>query len=51
MFRWLRLNGEIIGCEVDGIEYTILALMEDEELHELYHQKLQEEYDEKTSKR
>ena len=41
--RWLRKNGEIIGCEENGIEYTVYAIIEnkDQRLHQLYHKELE----------
>ena len=38
--RWLRKNGEIIGCEIDGIEYTLIAIMKNPVLHKLYHEQI-----------
>ena len=49
--RWLYLNGEIVGVEKDGIEYNVMAIMRDVELHALYHNKLKEDKDEQVEKR
>ena len=40
MFRWLRLNGEIIGCEEDGTEYTMFAMRQNNRLMALYHEEI-----------
>ena len=40
--RWLRKNGVIMGCDVDGIEYNMTAVMQNEVLHRLYHKELKE---------
>ena len=47
--RWLYLNGEIVGVEKDGIEYNVIAIMRDTELHSLYHIKLKEDKDAKET--
>ena len=41
--RWLRKDGVIIGCEMDGIEYNLIAIVQNETLHNLYHKELKEE--------
>jgi len=48
--RWLYLNGEIIGVEIDGIEYNLTAIFQDPVLHQAYHDKLKED-DEQAEKR
>ena len=55
--RWLRKNGEIIGCEENGIEYTVYAIVEnnDHRLHLLYHDQIRKDKEatnaKKTNKR
>jgi hypothetical protein len=46
--RWLRKNGEIIGCEIDGMEYNLIAVVKNETLHALYHKELKEGTNEGT---
>ena len=50
--RWLRKNGDIIGCEENGLEYTVYAIIEseDQRLHRLYHIEMNRTAGEKKSK-
>jgi len=50
--RWLRKNGKIIGCEENGIEYTVYAIVEnkDQRLHQLYHEQLKEDQNGRDTK-
>lgn len=42
---WKRKNGNIIGCEISGIEFNLIAIMNNEKLHALYHKQLKEDHD------
>ena len=41
--RWLRKNGNIIGCEIDKIEFNLLAITQNETLHQMYHEQLKKD--------
>ena len=41
--RWLRKNGNIIGCEIDKIEISLIGIARNEVLHQLYHEQLEKD--------
>ena len=41
--QWKRRNGDIIGCEIDGMELNLFGIMRNETLYELYHKQIEKD--------
>lgn len=48
--RWLRHNGNIIGCEIDKIEYNLVGIMRNPALHNLYHDQIKKDREARDEK-
>ena len=49
--RWLYRNGNIIGVDIEGAEYNLLAICRNITLHQLYHEQLKKDQLSKQGKK